>query len=45
MVYLSPCCFLIQSGLYDVIQYECLQIASLFFLSVAFNLFLMMAYK
>jgi len=33
MVHLSPYCFLIHNNLYDVIQYECLKIASLFLLS------------
>jgi len=45
MVHLSPCCCLTHNGLYDAIQYECLKIASLFFLlTVAFHLFLIMAY-
>jgi len=40
-----PYCFLTHNDLYDIILYECLKIASLFFLStVAFHLFLMMAY-
>jgi len=41
----TPYCVLTHNGLYDVIQYECLKIASLFFFpTVAFHLFLMMAY-
>jgi len=31
MVHPSPYCFLTHNGLYDVIQYECLKIASLYF--------------
>ena len=44
---LSPYCYLIHNGLYDVIECECLQIGSLFFfLSNCFIvfIFLMMAY-
>jgi len=39
-------CFLIHSGLHEITQYECLQTASLFFLSNCFIvlIFLMMAY-
>jgi len=30
----NPYCFLIHNGLYDVIQHECLQIASMLYISV-----------
>jgi len=44
MVHPSPYCFSTHNGIYDVIEYECLKIACLFFLSNCFHLFLMMAY-
>jgi len=43
-VHLSPYCFSTHTDVYEVIEYECRKIASLFFLSNCFQLFLMMAY-
>jgi len=45
MVHPFPYCFITHNGLYDAIQYEYPKLHPYFFpLTVAFNLFLMMAY-
>jgi len=44
MVHPFPCCFLTHNGLYDATQYECPKLHPFFPLTVAFRLFLMMAY-